>query len=98
MNGMSALNARIVALIQADQWGLTWHTNDSIQERAVEIWQIVGLTLEGRLLREVQDARPRPKVEIEILLPDGTPAKVVWAYDAHLDRAILITVHFFSAG
>jgi hypothetical protein len=75
---------------------LTWHANESIQDRGLEIWQIVGLTPEGRLVREIPSASPRPKVEIEIVLPDGTAAKVVWAYDRHLLQAVLVTVHFFD--
>jgi hypothetical protein len=74
---MLDLQARIIGLIREDRWGLTWHANESIQERGVEIWQIVGLTPEGRLLREVPNAKPRPTVEIEIALPDGTLAKVI---------------------
>ena len=64
----------------------------------MEIWQVVGLTPEGRLLREVPDAMPRPKVEIEVMLPDGTLAKAVWVYDKQVKRAILVTVHFFDKG
>ncbi|HSW43962.1 MAG TPA: hypothetical protein VLM89_00125 [Phycisphaerae bacterium] len=42
------------------------------------------------------DAKPRPKIELEIILPDGVITKTVWAYDRHLDRAILITVHLYD--
>ena len=90
--------ARILKLISEDRWGLTWHANESIQDRKVEIWQVVGLTAEGRLLREVCEASPRPKVEVEIALPDGTAAKAAWGYDSSLDMAVLITVHFFDRG
>jgi len=93
---MASLHARIIGLINEDQWGLTWHANESIQERALEIWQVVGLTPDGRLLGEAPEAKPRPKTEIEIILPDGTAAKTIWAYDMHMDRAILVTVHFFD--
>ena len=93
---MPSLHERIIQLINQDRWGLSWHANESIQERQVEIWQVVGLTPEGRLLRELPNARPRPKVEIEIVLPDGTLAKTVWSYDSHLDSAVLVTVHFFD--
>jgi len=54
------------------------------------------LTPEGRLLREIPDAKPRPKVDVQITLPDGTFAKTIWAYDAYMNRAILITVHFLG--
>ena len=93
---MPSLHARLVTLINEGRWGLTWHANESIQERALEIWQVVGLTAEGRLLRESPDAKPRPKVEIEIILPDGTLAKIIWAYDRHMERAIMVTVHFLD--
>jgi len=93
---MPELYSRIIALIKEDKWGLTWHANESLQERAMEIWQVVGLTPDGQLLREDPNAKPRAKVEIEIALPDGTNAKTVWAYDRTLDRAILVTVHFFD--
>lgn len=43
----------------------------------IEIWQVVALTPEGRVLRETPDARPRPQIEIEIILPDKVRAKTV---------------------
>ena len=95
---VASLHDLILRLIGEDRWGLSWHANETIQERMVEIWQVVGLTPEGRLLREVSDAAPRPKVEIEIMLPDGTLGKAVWVYDKHVKRAILVTVHFFDKG
>jgi hypothetical protein len=95
---MAGLHDRILALIAEGRWGLTWHANESIQDRGLEIWHVVGLTPEGELLREVPDAKPRGKAEVRITLPDGTYAKAVWGYDRHLDRAILITVHFFEKG
>lgn len=93
---MGNLCDKIIRLIDEGRWGLTWHANDSIQERGVEIWHIAGLSPDGKVLREAPDAKPRPKIEVEIMLPDGTLAKVIWGYDACLDRAVLITVHFFD--
>ena len=98
MDRMESLYTRIIALINEGRWALTWHANESIQERALEIWQVVGLTPEGRLVREVPAAKPRPKVEVGITLPDGTWAKTVWAHDRQMNRAILVTVHFFDNG
>lgn len=95
---MPDLHPRIVSLIENERWGLTWYANESIQERGLQIWQAVGLTPEGRLMRELPDAKPRAKAEIEIMLPDGTSAKTIWAYDRHMDRAVLVTVHFIDNG
>ncbi len=93
---MGSLHARIIDLIREGRWGLTWHAQESIEERELETWQVVGLTPQGRLLRELPQAKPRPKVEIEILLPDGTMAKVVWVYDPHMAQALLVTAHFIG--
>lgn len=59
-------------------------------------WQIVAGVGEAKCLIERRRAKPNPLVEVEQLLPDGTPVKTVWAYLRLVDMAKIVTVHFFD--
>ncbi len=59
-------------------------------------WQIVAEVDHAKLLLERPDDHPYPAIELEQMLPDGTPVKVIWSYNEKRDRAKLVTVHFFD--
>jgi hypothetical protein len=72
------------------------HALERLAERGIMEWQAVEGAASGKLIDEQPKAKPNPKVEIEQLLPDGTPFKAIWSYIAENDVAKLVTVHFFD--
>lgn len=93
---MAELFHRIREAVADGRVAMTLHASDRLEERRVDEWQaIVGLA-EGRLLVERPRDRPFPSIEVEQLLPDGTPVKAVWSWIENERLAKLVTVHYFN--
>ena len=75
---------------------MTTHADDSLRDRGIEVWQLLGEIQTGKLLSERPRDVPNPSIEVNQLLPDGTPVKVVWAYVKIHSLALLVTVHFYD--
>jgi hypothetical protein len=72
------------------------HAGNQLDERGIPDWQVVAGLAEGVLLRERPHGKPNPCVEVEQLLPDGTPVKAVWSWLPRHQVAKLVTVHYFD--
>lgn len=72
------------------------HAQERMRERRVLLGHVVSGLADG--VRMLEDAArwPNPVVEVEQLLPDGTPDKAVWSFLRDDDAAKLVTVHFFD--
>jgi hypothetical protein len=93
---MGELFAKINELAANDQYIVSAHAAERLEERGILEWQVVDGLASGVLLCEDLDAEPNPAVEVEELLPDGTPIKAVWSHIVFADIAKLVTVHFFD--
>lgn len=93
---VSELSKQILDAIKDGQYVVGAHALARLRERRIPLWQSAACCGDGRVLRERPEARPNPIVEIEITLPDGTPAKAVWSWLAIQRRAKLVTVHYFD--
>jgi len=93
---MGRLFDHIKDAIAHDRFVVGRHAAERLRQRRIPIWQVVGMTLEGRLLQEREAAMPNPVIEVGITLADGTEAKAVWAWLPADDEAKLVTVHFFD--
>lgn len=94
--GPTSLLDRIRSAGCEDRFLIGLHANERLRERSIRAWQIVAGLENAKLLRERPEARPNPVVEVEQLLPDGTPVKAVWAWLPAAGVAKLVTVHFFD--
>jgi hypothetical protein len=56
------------------------HADERLRERRMVGWQIVAGMATARLIREKRGAKPNPNAEFELVLADGTPVKVIWAW------------------
>lgn len=72
------------------------HADDMLRERGVVAWQVLIGVASGKLLVERSNDLPNPIVEVEQILADGTPVKVVWAWLGASRAAKVVTVHFFD--
>jgi hypothetical protein len=91
-----SLRSEIERAVAADRLFVSDHARRRLRDRRIMLWQITGGLSEGKLLAERSDARPHPAIEVEQLLADGTPVKVVWSYDTGEAEARMVTVHFFD--
>ena len=67
-----------------------------MEERGLLEWQIVDGIDGAKLLLERLGDRPNPAIEVEQVLADGIPVKVVWSHIISADVAKLVTVHFLD--
>jgi len=93
---MGSLWNQIRASIEQERFVVGVHAALRLRQRRILIWQVVTGSLDATLLAEHSRSRPNPSVEIEVLLPDGEPAKVVWSWLADDSAAKLVTVHFYD--
>ncbi|HRQ72494.1 MAG TPA: hypothetical protein PLU35_05650 [Phycisphaerales bacterium] len=93
---MSHLVERVRDAISSDRFVFSDHADEALAVRGVRGWQVLEAMDRAKLLGEFPRSRPNPKVEFEILLPDGTEAKAVWSWLGTSGTAKLVTVHFFD--
>ncbi len=93
---MGELFNRVQRAVREDRYLFSDHADNMLRERGITHWQIVSGMDEVSLLSERPATRPNPTVEVQEILADGTPVKVVWAYLRALDFAKLVTVHFID--
>lgn len=79
-----------------DRYMIGRHANERLRDRRIAAWQIISGVESSTLLAEIPAAQPNPVVEVEQLLADGTPVKVVWAWLEKDRTAKLVTVHYFD--
>ena len=72
------------------------HAGSQLDERGIPDWQVVGGLAEGVLLRERPQDKPNPAVEVQQVLPDGTPVKAIWSWLPQQEWAKLVTVHYLD--
>lgn len=84
------------SLIEQERYLVGLHAIERLDDRGVLEWQAVAGAASARVLAEFPDAKPNPRVEVEQLLPDGTPYKAVWSLLKVSGRVKLVTVHFFD--
>lgn len=93
---MGVLFDQIRRAVEQDRFVIGLHAHERIRERQMKVWHIVAGLASGRLLTERPDASPNPVVEVEQILPDGTPILAVWAWLPISRLAKLVTVHYFD--
>ncbi|HWB54767.1 MAG TPA: DUF4258 domain-containing protein [Tepidisphaeraceae bacterium] len=91
---MSRLLDKIRLAVQDDRFIVSNHADDRLRERKIKLWQITSEIGNAQLLKERPKDQPNPSVEVMQTLPDGTEVKVIWAWNAHVGGAKLVTVHF----
>jgi hypothetical protein len=84
----------IRTLVNSDQYLIGLHASERLEQRGVHEWQIIAAMPDCELLQERSQNLPNPVVEVECLLPDGTPVVVVWAFLPQSQCAKLVTVFF----
>jgi hypothetical protein len=72
------------------------HADLRLRERHIEAWQVEAAMPDALLLRERPHTQPNPGIEAKIMLPDGTSAKVIWAWLERAQAAKIVSVHFFD--
>lgn len=72
------------------------HADLRLRERRIETWQVESAMIHAKLIVDRPLDIPNPAVEVELLLPDGTPIKAVWSWLSGAAAAKLVTVHFFD--
>lgn len=92
---MPTLFGRIREAVEREEYIIGSHADDRLRERGIPAWQVIGGLAMGKMIQQRPHDMPNPVVEVEQLLPDGTPIKAVWAW---LPERIakLITVHYFD--
>jgi hypothetical protein len=93
---MSSLYASIRSAIAAGSTVVSVHATLRLRQRRIPLWQVETASQDGELLGQYPNAEPNPKIELDILLPDGTSAKAVWSWLKEDAAAKLVTVHFFD--
>lgn len=93
---MGALFERIKGAVLENRYLIGAHAANSLDDRGIPEWQVVEGISSGWLMRERPQDAPNPSVEVQQVLPDGTPIKAVWAWLAYHSAAKLVTVHFFD--
>ena len=82
--------------VENERYVVSAHADLRLRERRIEMWQVEAAMSEAKLLLERPNDLPHPAVEVEILLPHGTPVKAVWSWLTPLDAAKLVTVHDYN--
>lgn len=93
---MGTLFDRIREAVDAGRYIISDHADDQLRERWMKDWYVIAGLTEGKLIHEDPSAMPNPKVEVEQVLPDGTPIKAVWSWLEYNQSARLVTVHHFD--
>ena len=93
---MGQLFDNIRRSVQKNRYVFSDHADNMLRERGIMHWHIVEGIDQAHLLSERPNTRPNPTIEVEQILPDGTPFKAVWCYVRSLDLAKVVTIHFFT--
>ena len=93
---MPSLFDQIKQAIESGRYVVGIHADLRLRERQIEMWQVEAAMADGKLIRERPNSEPNPSVETEILLPDGTSAKVIWSWLIRAQAAKLVSVHFYD--
>jgi hypothetical protein len=93
---MAELFDRIKAAVSEGRFVVSDHADNMLLERAITSWQVETGIAEGHLLVERPNDKPFPAIEVEQVLPDGTPVKAIWSWNRLDSMAKLVTVHFFD--
>ncbi len=91
-----SLRSNIERAVADDRLLVSDHARRRLRERRILLWQVTSGLSEGKLQAERADARPHPAIEVEQVLPDGKPVKVIWSYDPGESEARLVTVHYLD--
>ena len=92
---MGALADNIQKAVRENRYAFGLHAQRRLRERRIMGWQVVESLDKARILAERMDGDPHPVAEFEQDLPDGTPIKTAWAWNALTGEAKLATVYFF---
>ena len=90
---MGTIYKHIEAAIAADEFLISYHADERLEERGVSAWQVVSGFVEATLVREHPTSTPNPTVVVRQLLSDGCEIEVVWAYLRTSRQAKLVTVY-----
>jgi hypothetical protein len=93
---MGRLFEKIREHVKEGRYVVGAHASERLDERGILEWQVIDGVDAAKLLQERTDAEPNPVVELEQLLADGTPVKVVWSLLKPLDIVKLVTVHYLD--
>jgi hypothetical protein len=93
---MPTLLDQIQKAVRAERYIVSNHTDDRLRERLIQFWQIISGLDDAKLIAERVGDKPNPSVQVQQLLADGTPVKVVWSWIHFRGVAILVTVRFFD--
>ncbi|MEM6561451.1 MAG: DUF4258 domain-containing protein [Planctomycetota bacterium] len=91
---MGRLAQLLLAHLRNDRVDVSLHADNRLEERGVELWQVVEGSIDGRLLAERPAAKPNPVIEVSVVLSSGESCKVVWALPRDRSIAKLVTAHF----
>jgi hypothetical protein len=84
----------ITAAVRESRYLVSVHARERLAERGVRLWQVEA-GLDVSTIEEIRpDDEPNPSIVVETILPDGTPATVVWSWMAMSGQAKLVTVYF----
>lgn len=70
------------------------HARQRLAERKVRLWQVEAGLEAGAIQAIRPDDEPNPSMVGDIVLPDGSPATVVWSWLGGSSQAKLVTVFF----
>jgi hypothetical protein len=80
--------------VRDGQFLVSVHARERLAERRVRLWQVEA-GLDTAAIEEIRpDDEPNPSIVVQTMLPDGTPATVVWSWMVASQQAKLVTVYF----
>jgi len=91
---MGRLYGRIRDAVNRDRFIVSWHADETCEQRGVVVWQLVAAFDDAELVRERPQSKPNPSVVLRQELADGSEVEAIWAWMGQSERAKLVTVYF----
>ena len=79
--------------ISSGRYQITNHAREEVRDDQITVNELVDSVLSGKIIEEYLDDRPHPSCLIYGRTSEAKPIHGVWAYDAEMSRAILVTIY-----
>jgi hypothetical protein len=79
--------------VREERYRVSLHVQERLEERALELWQIVAGLETGQVVASNPRGRPNPTVIVRHELPDGAEVEAVWAWLRTSRQALLVTTY-----
>ena len=79
--------------VRNGRYRVTNHAREEARDDRITVRELVDSVLSGEIIEEYLDDRPHPSCLIYGRTSEAEPVHGVWAYDAEMSLAILVTIY-----